>query len=656
MTFQELCLTGQRQPGSFFESFPLEIVEPNRSHKLETSEFTALKKSIVILVLIIMLVKSASYRLLHNNNSSSSSSSSSMNYNPNGSGKECSNSSISYSHDNITHNTLLLGSRPATATATTTRRWTFTHSMLTSILLILSFQAMARIWNHATCHIQAALTTTTTDSIRIPILSHSRDETDHDRGGGQTPPPRSTEQDSSSSSNVRRPVVADTETIPRKSLEATSKAAKTVVVPPTIVEWNGFNDMVQFAKTFFSDRNLYCERIDQERKSITGSNTVDEPLPTIATKISFGCQELFQNGGYGTGNYISLLYGFRMAAQLHANVGLELHCTDAAADNTAVQRSLILPWLTGRFPPRPVGVESPYATTVPMANGCGPYSRFPTSRMAREIQYDFRRMAIGLVGVPYPKHPSGAFAQTHLVGVEQQEANADGDINKIDAVWKTNAAMQAPVDQDNPVFPKGSIELDDVVIHFRCGDLMDSDHPNFAFVRFQTYMQHISPQAKSIGILTQPFRKFTESGKNEAVQTRDYDDSDTVRDRCQTVVLALVHDIQEQHPNSRISIHNGPSETIALAYARMVMANQSIAAVSTFGVFPVIASFGTGYLHRPSGGPFPNGWLFDPRVDEFASNVRLFDNGDYIMVKDIKNLWETQGQDGVLAWFRNHTV
>jgi hypothetical protein len=70
--------------------------------------------------------------------------------------------------------------------------------------------------------------------------------------------------------------------------------------------------------------------------------------------------------------------------------------------------------------------------------------------------------------------------------------------------------------------------------------------------------------------------------------------------------MALVDYLQQRHPNVRITIHNGPKETIALAYARMVLAQQTLACLSTFGIFPVLATFGTAYLHQPRGPQFVN--------------------------------------------------
>jgi hypothetical protein len=166
-------------------------------------------------------------------------------------------------------------------------------------------------------------------------------------------------------------------------------------------------------------------------------------------------------------------------------------------------------------------------------------------------------------------------------------------------------------------------------------------------MRFKGYTQYISPEARSIGILTQPFA--------DGGQARGADASSAVRDRCRIVVTALVDYIQERHPKSRIRIHNGPEETIALAYARMIMANETIAGISTFGVFPVLSTFGRGYLRSPEypTGRGPNMWTLKPRLDTLVNNLHLVVEKDRIMVADIRKLWETGGKQAVVAWFKN---
>jgi hypothetical protein len=90
----------------------------------------------------------------------------------------------------------------------------------------------------------------------------------------------------------------------------------------------------------------------------------------------------------------------------------------------------------------------------------------------------------------------------------------------------------------------------------------------------------------------------------------------------------------------------------------MIMANETIAGISTFGVFPVMSSFGKGYLRSPEypTGKGPNMWTLNPRLDELVDNLSLVVEKERIMVAEIKKLWETEGEKGVVAWFQSETI
>jgi hypothetical protein len=160
-------------------------------------------------------------------------------------------------------------------------------------------------------------------------------------------------------------------------------------------------------------------------------------------------------------------------------------------DAEEVKKDLILPWLTGYFPGRLSGTESRYPM-VTLAQACSGYQKAPIGRLHEEMQRNFRTMAIALVGVPGADHPSAEFAEKHLWSDEHSST-------------ERRPYLPMPQQESDPVYPRGSVELDDAVIHFRCGDLMDSTHPNFGFMKFSGYTKFISPSARSIGILTQPF-------------------------------------------------------------------------------------------------------------------------------------------------------
>jgi hypothetical protein len=184
----------------------------------------------------------------------------------------------------------------------------------------------------------------------------------------------------------------------------------------------------------------------------------------------------------------------------------------------------------------------------------------------------------------------------------------------------------------------------------------------------------ISPHARSIGIITSPFplKRANETDAEAAVtpaptsndiQVRDKDSSALLQYRCREVVTAFVDYLRVLHPQSRISIHNGRNETVMTSYVRLIMANQTIAGTSsTFGVFPTIASFGTGYLSSP---PFDQSvprtrWMLEEFANDQDSDEEAVEKGVVIVednarakVSFIQQLWQMEGADGVVAWFQS---
>ena len=306
-----------------------------------------------------------------------------------------------------------------------------------------------------------------------------------------------------------------------------------------------------------------------------------------------------------------------------------LTCSDA--DET--KRLFVTPWLMGTFP----GLPKNQSNGIPLSMSrqmCAKYFMPPLTYMHKEIQFDLRKMAIGLLGIPQNDHPSAEFTERSLW-------NRRSTTSQVSTMGFSQ--LPVPNKDDIPSFHENEYDLDDAVLHFRCGDLMDSDHPHFAFMKFSGYVRHISPEASSIGILTQPF--------DEGTQARAIDTDNFKGHRCRTVVYSLVKYIEERHPNARVSIRNDVEETIALTFARMTMANQTINGISTFSIMPTIATFGTGYIRKPEG--MQNQWLMNPRIDLYTSNVVLFDEPNVILVGNMKKLWETEGEVGVLNWFWN---
>jgi hypothetical protein len=390
--------------------------------------------------------------------------------------------------------------------------------------------------------------------------------------------------------------------------------------PYHVVQWDGWLEVQTEVLQAFWTGNHVCESIDQARRD---HNDADLP---ILVKLTFGCMETFHHAGAGSGSYLSLFYAIRLTAQVYSNVAFVFECPDAQD----TKRDLILPWITGSFPPRSSSTPSEF--NVAMAHACGSYDVVPVAYMYQEIRRDLRKMATALVGVPHAQHPSADFVtkyqkQRSLV-TTTDESRPIHQVEEIDEI---------------PLYGADQFVLDDALIHFCCGDLMENDHPSFAFMTFNGYVRHISPEARSIGIITQPFE--------DSEHGRSYDNGSTTRNRCRIAVMSLVEFIHNRYPNAAVRIHNDPNETIALTYARMIMANQTVVGISSFGVFPAVATFGTGYIRRPDYPYAPNKWVLDPPIDQIVDNIVLFDEPKKIMVSDMRQLWQTEGELGILKWF-----
>lgn len=324
-------------------------------------------------------------------------------------------------------------------------------------------------------------------------------------------------------------------------------------------------------------------------------NASTNSSPQIVLNFTIRCKEIYDGLGLGTGNLVLGFYGMRLAAAV-GGVDLLFRCihnSNAAAARVKKQGS-ILSWLEGYYPaPANRSSFSPFDPPLPSwndtARGMG---HCPFQYMTEAIRFDLRRMAIQLVG---PRR------NTDLATLRDANSSVD------------NALYS-------------DVELDDVAIHFRCGDVVKGfNSETYGVVHYDSYREHISPHATSIGIITPSF--------NESSLRRR--DQGTTR-ICKVLVTGLVEYLQHAFPLSKISIRNGPEETLALAYARLVMANQTFCSPSTFSIFPSIASFGTSYIQRA------NSTYFVPPIAQRYDDVKLMDGG-FLSAREVAIFysWET---------------
>ena len=273
--------------------------------------------------------------------------------------------------------------------------------------------------------------------------------------------------------------------------------------------------------------------------------------------MTFDCLAMneHKNQGFGQGNWVTALYQVRMATGL-ANVDFQFQCNDGQASRS----SLLLPWFAGVFSPPTEWIAGP-----PSENEACTlyYPRLRIDKVADQMRDDTRRMAVDILG---------------------------------SSVFPLSSEDAAKYQSSHPPLIS-NVVLDDVVIHFRCGDVLGgANRYDFGMIAFSEYIKWIDKEStRRIGILTQPFEK-------ELNRRRDSNKAEA----CREVVYLLV-DYLHSHigENVTISIHNGRNETLPLAYARLVMAKQSFTSLSSFGIFPVIGTFGEGYFQKGNRGVNP---------------------------------------------------
>jgi hypothetical protein len=369
----------------------------------------------------------------------------------------------------------------------------------------------------------------------------------------------------------------------------------------------------------------------------TSANTTESPVAPIhvVLVVEIYYQEVFDSYISGTGNWVWALYAMRLWALTASRSGsiqvdFLFDCHDAADR----QSEWVAPWLTGYF-------SSAWIYEIVPEDDCHDKSVTQNIRNQSEtiasqfeelrqivhqvksfwdmcpdeqtsipvmlpfIRHELRRMAVALLGMP-EKLRSGWGTQHALTsvplhvrggGLENEYYPPQTFLRPL-GFNESSGTAPAPLLKD--------VELDDVAIHFRCGDLMQSLHAHYGFMKFSSFANRIQNTTApfSIGIITHPFapaaNTTNDSNTSSTVKVhRPADHGDGVDHLCYVTVHAFVDYLQARFPQARIRIRNGPGETIALAYARLVVANQAFSPISTFSVFPTLASMGRGYIRHP---------------------------------------------------------
>ena len=393
--------------------------------------------------------------------------------------------------------------------------------------------------------------------------------------------------------------------------------------------------------TVLLEQREICGQNNKEREKIMGPHTSSYLGTYLYNLTAKGAA----NGKYGTGNVVWDYAGFRLEAFAQGSTAV---IWDYGHESLVERHAKVEPWISGLFAAASGNnrLHSPLNMTLPPKDYCptGGARTEPLSYMIPLITYDLRRMAIALVGVPSASHPSADFETKFL--------RAEARRPPFTPLTETGTVYRLPIHdyfENGPVFP--NVTLDDAVIHFRCGDILAGVVGPFHYPKYEEFARVIAPDTKSIGIVTQPF------SVGKGLQTRDRDKIETTGQRCRVLVLGLVEYLKERFPEARYTIHNGPGETVALAYARMIMAKQTLALIpSSFSVFPAIATFGQGYMTRPRRGnpDFAGSFLNHEMTKGLYRNqpVLLDILPRMIFCKNLERMWK-EGDEKVLQWFQN---
>ena len=228
--------------------------------------------------------------------------------------------------------------------------------------------------------------------------------------------------------------------------------------------------------------------------------------------------------------------------------------------------------------------------------------------MIPALQYDLRRMARALVGIP-------TWHRTNDTTIGNEK--------------------------------KRHIELDETVWHMRCGDVMSVKHAGYAWHKFDLLASHINNDTQSIGIVTQPFNK----GEN---RKQDLSSKHDTMSACKRLAGTLDEYLQKRFPSARVSLRNDSNESVALAYSRMIVAKQVVlGGVSTFGVYAALASYGQAIMIAPDFPHAPGRWLLKwEKIKKIDDNVTIIHDPSPLIITQAQYLWwhADGGQEAMIEW------
>lgn len=410
---------------------------------------------------------------------------------------------------------------------------------------------------------------------------------------------------------------------------------------PTTLIYNSSSSS-RFVEDAFNNR--LCTRLLRHARTTNNSSTSFSFLLSIDS-----CEQLFRNSPYGTGNWLRAILTARSTA---AALGINMAIT--CADRKDVASTLILPWMTGIYTADPaelVLINSKLQPNIQcrqlVKRLTGGTSVKPVvvlmARRLQELRYALRRMAYAVSGEVYEASDSHTNV---LYGLTVYEA---------EQVQQTSTRLTS----------------DDVLLHFRCGDLMvPPAHQQYGFMAFSLYrrqveafLKHSHKDIQSIGIITEPF-EVSDSSITRTVETGYLS-----RQRCKLVVTALRNYLRLHFGDTISIVIRNKDVSLAQSYARWVRARYSFGTtVSTFGVFAALASEGhLVRLYRPAGvglGTWIGQWREQATRSDFVpwpSTVELIESTkaqtkqDWLPSRACLEMWgadtSSSNTTAVLQWF-----
>ena len=271
----------------------------------------------------------------------------------------------------------------------------------------------------------------------------------------------------------------------------------------------------------------------------------------------------------------------------------------------------------------------PPKPTIMMA--CQGMGRIPFQYVSEYARNDLRYMANNVLSLSF----SASSTNSDTILMPRNNSDNAHAIANISNINNNN-------NNNNVKRKEQKIIIDDVAIHFRCGDILTKslkNNNNYGLVKFDAYKKRIptnnnlgsgSATIATIGIITAPF---------EDVHRRKQDRDDRSGEMCKIIVDTLRDYLQTHFPDTTITVRNDPNESIPIVLSRLIHAKYNFCVRSTFCLFPSIAAYGTSFVQKDG-----TAYFFE-QISKVYNNIILMDE-PFLLTNQIHNI----GFNSTLEW------